>query len=49
MIAERGATARRRYVAAVAAGKVWLLSGIASLLAEPIPAGVLTAAEWTPR
>lgn len=27
---------------AVAAGKVWLLSGPASLLAEPIPAGVLT-------
>jgi hypothetical protein len=26
---------------AVAAGKVWLLSGPASLLAEPIPAGVL--------
>ena len=29
---------------AVAAGKVWMLSGPASLLAEPIPAGVLTAA-----
>ena len=29
---------------AVEAGKVWLLSGPASLLAEPIPAGVLTAA-----
>ncbi len=28
---------------AVEAGKVWLLSGPASLLAEPIPAGVLTA------
>ena len=27
---------------AVEAGKVWLLSGPASLLAEPIPAGVLT-------
>ncbi len=27
---------------AVAAGKVWLLSGPASLLAEPIPAGVLS-------
>jgi hypothetical protein len=27
---------------AVAAGKVWLLSGPASLLAEPIPTGVLT-------
>ena len=27
---------------AVAAGKIWLLSGPASLLAEPIPAGVLT-------
>lgn len=27
---------------AVVAGKVWLLSGPASLLAEPIPAGVLT-------
>jgi hypothetical protein len=27
---------------AVAAGKVWLLSGPASLLAEPIPVGVLT-------
>lgn len=30
--------------AAVAAGKVWLLSGPASLLAEPIPAGVLSPA-----
>ncbi len=29
---------------AVADGKVWLLSGPASLLAEPIPAGVLTPA-----
>lgn len=29
---------------AVAEGKVWLLSGPASLLAEPIPAGVLTPA-----
>ncbi len=29
---------------AVAASKVWLLSGPASLLAEPVPAGVLTAA-----
>ncbi len=29
---------------AVAAGKAWLLSGPASLLAEPIPAGVLTPA-----
>jgi hypothetical protein len=29
---------------AVLAGKVWLLSGPASLLAEPIPAGVLTPA-----
>lgn len=29
---------------AVAAGKVWLISGPASLLAEPIPAGVLTPA-----
>jgi hypothetical protein len=28
---------------AVAAGKVWLVSGPASLLAEPIPVGVLTA------
>ncbi len=28
---------------AVASGKVWLLSGPASLLAEPIPAGVLSA------
>ena len=28
---------------AVAAGKVWLLSGPASLLAEPVPAGVMTA------
>ena len=28
---------------AVEAGKIWLLSGPASLLAEPIPAGVLTA------
>lgn len=29
---------------AVEEGKVWLLSGPASLLAEPIPAGVLTPA-----
>lgn len=28
---------------AVEAGKIWILSGPASLLAEPIPAGVLTA------
>ncbi len=30
--------------AAVASGKVWLLSGPASLLGEPIPAGVLSSA-----